>query len=654
MYAPKRPIGDHMLGAHAPCTMSSSTLTPHTPDLCGRAINSRYELRALIGEGSFGRVYRGYDRRLARPVAVKVIKPWWSEDPEWVRRFEREAQLMARVSAPGIVQIFDVGHADEGLYYVAELVEGESLDVRLRRGRLAPSDACEIGEQLCWALGHAHADRVVHGDIKPANVLISSTGTVKVGDFGVARLAEGSSVGAAATIVGTPRYMAPEQARGRGTTAATDVYSVGVVLYEMLAGQPPFSGGSAVDLALRHLQDRPPPLRGTPRELVAVTERALAKDARKRYANAAEMGGALARARRSGRKRGRWRGHDRNLPPDRVDLDRGAASRGQAGTADVPGEAPTAHLRDEAATAHLRAEAGTAHLRDQAETAHLPGERRPGRGPDDVDPTRVAPKLSARHNSNPSARRRSVALLSGVVALVLAMVAAAVVIGSVAHVRVPDLHGLRRPMIAAFGYRYSGAPRGTAIVQSPASGQRVREGSTVDVTLSDGPPPVPVPRLVGLSTADARAALARVRLRASVVQVPAPGVTPGQVTSQRPASGTDLPRNGSVSLSVAEVPQWRTLTSFTNGLSVPFRIRGNHWRLLYRMSYSGTCLFIFICSGPTAHVTNLTTGASAGSFDLNDGSGQIWTFPTGPGLYQVKITQGSDDATWSAQVQDYY
>jgi len=607
--------------------MSSSTLTPHLSDLSGLAISGRYELRALIGEGSFGRVYRGYDRRLARPVAVKVIKPWWAEDPEWVRRFEREAQLMARVSDPGIVQIFDVGYADEGLYYVAELVDGESLDVRLRRGRLAPSEACEIAQQLCRALGHAHAERVVHGDIKPANVLISSTATVKVGDFGVARLAEGSSVGAAATIVGTPRYMAPEQARGRGTTAASDVYSVGVVLYEMLAGQPPFTGGSAVDLALRHLQDPPPPLRGAPRELVAVTERALAKDPRERFDNAALMGSALARARPSARKRGGRRDADQDPRPDL-------------------GGAETAHLRDEAETAHLRDEAETAHLREG------------------VDQTRVAPKLSARQNVNPSGRRRSVALLSIVIALVLGMIGAAVVIGGVAYVRVPELQGLGSRTIggrlrklhlnAAFAQRYSSAPRGQAIAQSPASGQRVREGSTVAVTLSGGPAPVPVPRLVGLSTADAQAALARVRLRASVQQVPAPGVTPGQVTSQKPAGGADLPPNAAVTLSVAEVPQWRTLTTFTNGLSVPFRISGSRWRLVYRMSYSGTCLFIFICSGPTAHVTNLSTGANAGSFDLNSGSGQIWTFPTGPGLYQVKITPGSDDATWSAQVQDYY
>ena len=188
---------------------------PRAPDLTNIALDGRYELHAVIGEGAFGRVYRGRDRRLARWVAVKVIKPWWAEDPAWARSFEREAQLLASVNDPGIVQIFDVGSAPEGLYYVAELVDGESLADRLRGGPLAAAAAAEIAEQLARALASAHAQRVVHRDVKPANVLISHDGRIKVGDFGIARLAEGTSDGGLATIVGTPLYMAPEQARER-------------------------------------------------------------------------------------------------------------------------------------------------------------------------------------------------------------------------------------------------------------------------------------------------------------------------------------------------------------------------------------------------------------------------------------------------------
>src|SRR6201986_3597390 len=166
---------------------------PYAPDLSGYALDERYELRTILGEGSFGRVYEGFDRRLARPVAVKVIKPRWADAPEWVATFERETRLLARVSDPGIVQIHDVGHAPEGLYYVSELVEGENLHQRLRDGPLtageAPATAIAIG--LCEALAGAHAQRIVHRDVQPANALLQARDRrVTLADCGVARLAE--------------------------------------------------------------------------------------------------------------------------------------------------------------------------------------------------------------------------------------------------------------------------------------------------------------------------------------------------------------------------------------------------------------------------------------------------------------------------------
>src|SRR5579875_1791071 len=142
---------------------------PVAPDLAGSALQGRYELHRLIGEGTFGRVYRGLDRRLRREVAIKVIKPWWAEDPAWAERFEREAQLLARLSHPNIVQIYDVGQSGESLWYVAELVEGESLAARLRRGPLPPDGAADIAAQLCAALAQMHAGQLIHRDIKPAN-----------------------------------------------------------------------------------------------------------------------------------------------------------------------------------------------------------------------------------------------------------------------------------------------------------------------------------------------------------------------------------------------------------------------------------------------------------------------------------------------------
>ncbi len=570
---------------------------PVAPDLCGCALNDRYELHALIGEGAFGCVYRGIDRRLARAVAVKVIKPWWSEDPEWVRRFELETQLLARVDDPGIVRIFDVGHAPEGLYYVAELVDGESLASRLACGPMASWEAREVAEQLCRALAQAHAQSIVHRDVKPGNVLISALGAVKVGDFGVAHIADASNVGASTTIVGTPRYMAPEQADGRPATPATDVYSVGVILYEMLAGRPPFLGTSPAELALSHLQEPPPPLgSGVPEALRSIVDRALAKDPRDRYADAGAMAGALTAAR----------------------------------------EAP--HGARRAASA---------------------------RSGEHVAPTWVAPRLTPRKNFNPAAHRRWLALLAGVIAVSIGMFAVSIATGRGPQVRVPKLTGLPRALVAAgaahlglhptFSSRYDKAPARAAIEQSPAAGVQVSRGTTVAVVLSAGPPPVPVPRVTSETSADARTTLASLGLHVSIAQVPAPGVSPQTVTGQSPHPGTNLFPGATVSLRVAEWPRWQPVARW-QGDGVPrseqFRIQGQRWRLRYSMQYQGTCTWVVFCSGPSATVAG--PGSSATGFDLNTGSDQTQTFSSGPGVYQVSVTPGGDNASWSMTVEDYY
>jgi eukaryotic-like serine/threonine-protein kinase len=617
---------------------------PRTPDLAGRALDGRYELHAVIGEGAFGRVYRGHDRRLARAVAVKVIKPWWAEDSAWVERFEREAQLLARVSDPGVVQIFDIGHAEEGPYYVAELVEGESLSERLRRGPLPPARARGVAEQLCRALASAHAQGVVHCDVKPANVLLSVEGIVKVGDFGIARLAAGTSQALSATIAGTPRYMSPEQARGQPTTPATDVYSAGVVLYEMLAGEPPFAQGSPVELGLRHLQERPPPLaERVPVALRRVVERALEKDPGERYPDGAAMAAALARADCSPAQRaGASEPHDG-----------GQEGRRLTSTARGEGTMATAVL-SEPATIALTAS-------QTLDAAALPPR------PPNAPPRRRPPSGPPERNVHDSAhRRRRVALLAGL--LVLAGGALALILlGRPAHTTVPELRGLPRGGVQArarrlhvqpaFSKRYSAATAGVAISQTPSPGVRIAEGSTVQVVLSAGPPPVRVPGVVGQSSSSAESAIADAGLRYGVTTVARPGSHPGVVLSQAPGPASTVAHGSTVALSVAEAPRWRTLTSFSgtdDGHSVPFRILGSHWRLHYNMSYTGTCLLVVVCFGPSAEARNLGTGAGAGSFELGEGSSETHTFNGGPGLYRVAVSGGRDSAGWSMTVQDYY
>jgi hypothetical protein len=246
------------------------------------------------------------------------------------------------------------------------------------------------------------------------------------------------------------------------------------------------------------------------------------------------------------------------------------------------------------------------------------------------------------------------------------MVAAAILTAGGTRVRVPNLRGLTRGAISAklawthlvftARSRYSPAPRGTAVAQSPAPGAQVAEGAKVTATLSEGPPPVVVPRIVGFSSGDAESSLRQLGLRANVDEVPALGATVGTVTAQKPSAGVKLLPGSTVSLSVAEAPQWRDVVGFTDrdGHASPsFRIRGARWRIVYRMAYSGICTFVFFCSGPSAQVTK-SGGGTAGSFDLGDGERRVHAFNTGPGIYQVTIMPGNDSATWSAEVQDYY
>ncbi len=574
---------------------------PFAPDLSGSALDDRYELHAVIGEGAFGRVYRGLDRRLARQVAVKVIKPWWTEDPEWVTAFQRETRMLARLSHPGIVQIYDVGHAPEGLYYVSELVEGEDLAQRLRRGPVGIDEAATIALGLCRALAGAHrvgeAVSIVHRDVKPANVLLAGGPgddlRVKVGDFGVARLAEGTThEHHPSVVVGTPKYMAPEQGSGAPTTPATDVYSVGVVLYEMLAGRPPFHADSAVALAVAHLQDPPPPLGAEiDEELAAVVARALSKDPARRYRDAGAMADALERARS-------------NAP---VLVGAGATANG--GTGAGP-RSPIARPPGPGAPPR-RPGAPPRHPGAPPRHPGAPPRRLGTPPPDPVetgspDATRPAPRLSPRTDVHPAARRRAIALFGLAVVVLAALIAAAVLTGH--------------------------------------DGRRARAAAAAAVE---------VPLLVGEDRTDATARLRRLGLRVSVAAVPAPGIAPGTVTSQAPVAGHSAPARSTVALSVSETPRWRTVTTFSGRDSTSFRISGARWRLVSTVSHASHCTLLVFCNGSSAQVTR-STGPAVDTVGLGDGSAQTHVLTSGPGVYRVRVSPASGDTRWSIAVQDDY
>ena len=255
--------------------------------MVGQILSGRYRLEERVGHGGMAEVYRATDLLLERAVAVKILHPQFASDEEFVQRFRREAQAAASLSHPNVVNIFDVGE-DAGTYYIVmEYVRGRTLRALLQeRGPLPVHEALDVAAQVAGALAAAHSQGLVHRDVKPANILISTSGQVKVTDFGIARAASESSLTQTGTVLGSVGYVSPEQARGEEVTGLSDLYSLGATLYEMLTGQAPFRGESTAAVILKHLQSeptRPRRLRAeVPEDVEALVLRLLSKEARRR------------------------------------------------------------------------------------------------------------------------------------------------------------------------------------------------------------------------------------------------------------------------------------------------------------------------------------------------------------------------------------
>ncbi len=260
-----------------------------------RVLSGRYELSHLVARGGMAEVYRAHDRLLDRPVALKVLFPELSVDRAFVERFRREAQAAANLSHPNIVPVFDWGE-DGGTYFIVmEFIDGRALSSILRSaGPMHPDRAAEIGADVAIALAYAHRHGVIHRDVKPGNVLITEDGIVKVTDFGIARAVNTEeSLTQTGAVMGTATYFSPEQAEGMGVDARTDIYSLGVVLFEMVTGRPPFMGDTPVAVASKHVRENPPTPReinpAVPPDLEAIILKCLAKSPEYRYATGDDL-----------------------------------------------------------------------------------------------------------------------------------------------------------------------------------------------------------------------------------------------------------------------------------------------------------------------------------------------------------------------------
>jgi len=509
---------------------------PVSDTLINTLFDGRYRIVRKLGSGGMANVYLAEDEELGRRVAIKILNDRYAGDDAFIERFRREAKSAASLSHPNIVSIYDRGEA-EGTYYIAmEVIEGRSLkELILTRGPLPVADAVGYARQILQALRFAHRHGIIHRDIKPHNILIGEQG-LKVTDFGIARYGP-SQMTEAGSIMGTAQYLSPEQARGAPVTASSDLYSVGIVLYEMLTGRVPFTGDSPIEIAMKHLNEWPRPPSKTrpeiPEEIDQIVLRSLAKAPEDRYQSAEEFSEDLQRV--------------------------------EAGL-------PLSPETSEAATSLLTvAPAGgtTEVLSSDATRVTTPRPYAPPRKPT------AYPPAYPRYEEPPRKRRRI-----GPWLLVLALLAAAALAGwyvysqiqeqlADATVTVPLVEGIQEENAvgiledAGLTAKVEEAAHpeiepGVVIDQDPEAGADVAEGEEVVITVSTGPPMTTVPDVVGLSFDEAVALLRDANLDWTKREVFS-SKRPGRVLEQDPAAGEEVEEGTNVVLRVSKGVQQVTV-----------------------------------------------------------------------------------------------
>jgi eukaryotic-like serine/threonine-protein kinase len=468
----------------------------------GTLIDERYRVDRKIGSGGMADVWLAEDTELDREVAIKILHDRFAQDTEFVQRFQREAQSAAGLQHPNVVGVFDRGEFRDTYFIAMEYVDGPSLK-DLVKGGMGSKDAIDFTRQILKAARFAHRKGIIHRDLKPQNVLIDDEGRARVADFGIARGGENSDITATGSVMGTAQYLSPEQAQGKPTTPRSDIYSIGVILYEALTGRVPFEGDSAVAVALKQVSEtprRPSAIKpDVPPALDAVVMRALAKDPEARFTDADAFLKALDAAEKAP-----------EVP--RAQDTAAYAAVSPEGETDIPGD-------------------------EDEEYDEYEDQRR---------------------------RRRwrwiAIALLAcGVAALV------AYALTRPSHVAIPDVIGKTSDqasqLLDSKGFKVaikavpSAAPRDQVVEQDPIptdrGGGKAEEGSTVTLSVSSGPAVIAVPSVVGLSEADATKRLEKVGFKVEVMQQFSKSVKRGEVIGTTPPAGTRLSTLQAVTLLVS-------------------------------------------------------------------------------------------------------
>jgi beta-lactam-binding protein with PASTA domain len=537
----------------------------------GTVIDGRYRVSARLGSGGMADVYLAHDTLLGRQVALKLLHHRFAEDQEFVERFRREASSAAGLSHPNVVAVFDRGEWD-GTYYIAmEYLPGRSLKAVVREhGPLSPSDATDIVVQILLAVRFAHRRGIIHRDIKPHNVILDEEGRAKVTDFGIAR-AGASDMTLTGSIMGTAQYLSPEQAQGHAVRETSDLYAVGVVLYELLTGSVPFEGESAVTIALKQVSVEPtPPSERNPEvspALDAVVMRSLAKNPLARFASADEFIAALQQARQGIAPAPAFNG----APPA---LDSAGAlfvPSSPSGDRDPPADA--SRRRKHA----IWAAAGVAALAVAAAVVYLfllPSNTARVTVPDVVGESQSAavgslkgeglePVVSLTANARVGSGLVVGTTPPGGTVVKKGLRVGVVVSSGPGIVALPDVNGKKgdeaKKILREKGFQPTlqsqssdTVAKGLVISTDPAAGIEVQVGSPVTVSVSSGPQEVGVPEVTGESQADATATLAAAGLKVTVSKREVAEPSAGTVISQSPSAGLQLKVGSPVTIVVAQ------------------------------------------------------------------------------------------------------